>query len=214
MENWLKYFLLATSLCSLPATLQVHAQTETEEPAIEPRIDRRSIDIAALDTENIEIGAYYGVLSIEDFDSSDVLGVRAAWHLSEDFFVEATAASAEGDLTSFEELSGGSPLFTDKDRDYRYYNIGLGWNVLPGEIFIGNRYAFNSSVYLLAAVGSTRFLGDDWLTFSYGAGLRLLLNDWVAWHIDVRDHVFDRDSLGQDETTHNVEFHTGFTVFF
>lgn len=45
-------------------------------------------------------------------------------------------------------------------------------------------------------------------------GIRLLLTDAIAWHVDVRDHIFDRDTFGEDQTTHNIEFTTGFTVFF
>lgn len=210
MENWIKYFLLASCLLSS----NLFAQSLDQDPVIEPAIERRTVTTPKIDSENFEVGFYYGVLAIEDFDSSDVIGLRAAWHLSEDFFVEANAAQAEGDLTSYEELSGGTPLFSDDDRDYQYYNINIGWNLFPGEVFISDQWAMNTSVYLIAGVGRTTFLGDDWLTVNYGAGFRLLLNDWISWHLDVRDHVFDRDSFGQDETTHNLEFTTGFTVFF
>lgn len=211
MENWNKRLLLTAWLLatSLPSALAADAVQ-----VIEPDLDRREIETASLDTENIEIGVYYGLISIEDFASNDIVGVRAALHISEDFFFEANYAESEGDLTSFEKLSGSSPLFSDTDREYSYYNVSLGWNILPGEIFIWDRYAFNSSLYLIAGVGSTSFLGDDWFTVNLGAGFRLSLTDWLAWHIDVRDHIFDRDTFGEEQTTNNVEFTTGFTVFF
>ncbi len=157
---------------------------------------------------------YAGVISIEDFSSSEVYGVRAAYHVTEDFFFEATYGTAEGDLTSFEKLSGGSPLLSDDDREYLYYDLSVGWNFLPGEIFIWDKYAFNTQFYTIAGVGSTDFAGDKWFTVNVGAGLRLFLTDTFAWHLDFRDHIFDRDTLGEDQTTHNLEFHTGITVFF
>ena len=42
-----------------------------------------------------------------------VYGVRGAWHVTEDFFFEASYGVSEGDLTSYEKLSGGAPLFDD-----------------------------------------------------------------------------------------------------
>ena len=143
-----------------------------------------------------------------------VYGLRAAWHVTEDFFFEASYGMSQGDKTSYEKLSGGAPLFTDSDRDYTYYNLNLGWNALPGEVFIGSSRALKSDFYLIAGVGSTDFLGDKWFTVSLGAGYRLLLNDSFALRMDLRDHLFDRDVFGEDETTNNIEWSVGLTYFF
>lgn len=210
MENWTKRIILIAGLC-LPLT-QAYGQDVVQ--VIEPELDRRVIKTAAIDTEDFEIGPYYGIMGIQDFANGNVIGLRAAYHATENAFFELTAGRSKGDLTSFELLSGGSPLLSDKDRDFIYYDLSLGWNVLPGEIFIGKKYAFNSSVYFLTGIGGTRFAGDDWFTFNLGAGFRLLLTDWIAWRIEVRDHIFDRDIFGERETTHNFEINTGFTVFF
>jgi outer membrane beta-barrel protein len=180
---------------------------------IEPEVERREISSAAIDTEDFEIGLYAGILSIADFDSAAVYGVRATWHVSEDYFFEANYGSSEGDLSSYEKLSGGAPLFAEDERDYRYYNLNIGWNALPGEIFFRGR-ALKSDLYFVGGVGSTDFLDDSWFTVSLGAGYRLLLNDAFAWHIDVRDNIFDRDTFGSDETTHNIELTTGISFFF
>lgn len=213
MENRIKRVLLIGSLlaASLPFT---SASAEEAVQVIEADLDRRKIETHAIDTEDFEVGFFYGIISIEDFSSNEVYGIRAAYHITEDFFFEANYGESEGDLTSFEKLSGGSPLLSDSDRDYSYYNMSVGWNVLPGEVFIFDDYVFNSSLYLIGGIGSTSFAGDDWFTVNIGAGFRLLLSDSVAWHIDMRDHIFDRDTFGSDETTHNMEIHTGFTVFF
>ena len=218
MEIWTKRTILTAALLAGSIagfnSSAVYAEERPTVQVIEPDLNRREIKTDAIDTENIEIGAFYGILSIEDFSSNEVYGVRAAYHVTEDFFLEGTYGLSEGDLTSFEKLSGGSPLLSDEDREYSYYNLSVGWNIFPGEIFILDDYAFNSSVYLIAGIGSTEFAGDSWFTVNVGAGVRLLLTDWFAWHIDVRDHIFDRDTFGEDQTTHNIEFHTGLTFFF
>lgn len=214
MEYRIKRFLLTACLLSTGISITPAFAQESAVQVIEPDLDRRELTTDAIDTEDFEIGLYYGLISIEDFSSSDVYGIRAAYHISEDFFFEANYGASEGDLTSFEKLSGGSPLLSDADRDYTYYNVSVGWNILPGEIFIWDEYAFNSSLYLITGIGNTEFAGDEWFTVNFGAGFRLLLTDSIAWHVDVRDHIFDRDTFGEEQTTHNIEFHTGFTVFF
>jgi outer membrane beta-barrel protein len=105
-------------------------------------------------------------------------------------------------------------LLTDDQREFTYYNLSLGYNVLPGEVFLGGSHAFNSQFYLIGGVGSTRFAGNDEYTVNFGAGYRLLFTDWLSLHLDVRDHMFDSDLLGQEKTTHNIEIHSGLTIFF
>ena len=39
-----------------------------------------------------------------------------------------------------------------------------------------------------------------------GAGYRLLVTDWLAVHLDVRDQMFDSDLLGKDKLTQNLQF--------
>ena len=193
------------------------APPPTSEPpgqVIDPEVERREIKEAKIDKEDFELGAFAGIMSIEDFGSDIVYGARLAYHLTEGFFVEATVGQSEAGLTSFEILSGGARLISDSERTLTYYNLNLGYNILPGEVFIGEGRAYNTSLYLTAGLGSTRFAGDDRFTVNVGAGYRFLLTDSVAIHIDFRDHLFDIDLLGEEKTAHNLEGHIGLTVFF
>ena len=181
---------------------------------IDPEVERREIKEPAIDREDFEVGAFVGVMSIEDFGSDVVYGARLAYHITEGFFVEGTIGQTEAGLTSFEELSGGARLISESQRTFTYYNLNLGYNILPGEVFLGEGRAYNTNLYLVAGLGSTRFAGDDRFTVNVGAGYRFLLNDAVALHLDFRDHLFDIDLLGEEKTAHNLEAHLGFTVFF
>ena len=183
-------------------------------PVIEPQVERREIKKPRVDTEDFEIGLFGGMMSVEDFGVNTVVGARFAYHITESFFVEATAGQTETEQTSFERLSGGAQLLTDDQRTLTYYNVSLGYNLFPGEVFIGRKRAFNTAIYLVGGVGNTDFAGDDRFTINFGAGLRLLPTDWFAVHLDVRDHIFDIDLLGQEKTSHNIESHLGFTFFF
>jgi len=201
----------------VPAATEITATTGEpagDRPIIDPQIERRQIEHSRIDTEDFEIGAYAGILSIEDFESHAVYGARFAYHLTEDFFLEATAGQSKAGRTSYENLSGSADILDDDDRKYTYYALSLGWNALPGEVFIGKDRAYNSAFYFVAGVGSTTFGGDDRFTVNGGFGYRILPSDWIAVHFDVRDHIYDTDLLGEKKIVNNLEAHLGLSVFF
>src|SRR6202158_4925536 len=107
---------------------------------IEPQVERRKIKVPKIRAKNVELGAYYGEISIQDFGSQPVAGLRFDYHISEDFFAEATYGRAKGGETSFETLSN-IQLLSDAERRFTYYNLSLGYNLLPGEVFIGRNLA-------------------------------------------------------------------------
>jgi outer membrane beta-barrel protein len=181
---------------------------------IEPEVERREIKEPAIDREDFEVGAFVGMMSLEDFGTDVVYGARLAYHVTEGFFIEGTVGQTEAGLTSFEELSGGARLIDDDERTFTYYNLNVGYNVLPGEGFIGEGRAYNTNMYLIAGLGSTRFAGDDRFTVNFGLGWRFLFTGSLALHVDFRDHLFDIDLLGEEKTAHNLEGHIGVTVFF
>ncbi len=226
MESRFRVLFLAVAIvglsgCAATKNLFGFGQEEAPPPSaealgqvIDPQVERREVKEPAIDREDFEIGGYVGIMAIEDFGSNVSYGVRLAYHITEGFFVEATVGQSEGGLTSFEVLSGGASLLTDDERVMTYYNLNLGYNILPGEVFIGEGRAYNTNLYLIAGLGSTRFAGDDRFTVNVGAGYRFLLTDSVALHLDFRDHLFDIDLLGEEKTAHNLEGHLGVTVFF
>jgi len=181
---------------------------------IEPEVERRKVKVNRIDAENIELGAFYGALSIEDFGTNPVYGVRADFHVTEDIFFEAVVGKSKAGKTSYETLSGDVELLTDDERRFTYYNLSLGYNILPGEVYIGRDLAMNSALYVLGGIGSTKFAGDQRFSVNFGAGYRVLPTDWLAIHIDVQDIVFQSDLLGKDKLTNNFAAHLGATVFF
>jgi hypothetical protein len=202
--------LLLTALLPLAGCASLHwpwskDQAAAEEPVvvetddtasappsvIEPQVERRKVKVASIGAENIEVGAYFGALSIEDFGTNNVYGVRAAYHVTEDFFFEANVGRSTAGQTSYETLSGNVQLLTDDERRFTYYSLSLGYNLFPGEVYLGRG-----------------------LTVNFGAGYRVLPTDWLAIHIDVQDLVFQSDLLGKDKLTNNIGAYLGATVFF
>ena len=215
MESRIQYFLIA-ALLSIPSFGT--AATDPSELDLEPLVvrepERREIKVEKIDSENFEVGGFAGIMNVEDFGTNTLYGLRAAYHVTEDLFVEAVYGETELGETSFERLSGNVQILADADRDMSYYNLSVGLNVLPGEAFVGRGLAFKGGLYVIGGAGSTDFAGDEHFTVNFGVGYRLAATDWLALRIDVRDHMFETDLLGSEELTHNVEFSGGLTIFF
>ncbi|MCW8978466.1 MAG: outer membrane beta-barrel domain-containing protein [Marinobacter sp.] len=214
MENRTKHLFLKTLCLGAGLCIATATQAQDDRPLIEPDVTPVPVTEALIDNENFEIGAFGGVLNIEDFESSLLYGGKLTYHLSESFFFEAGVGFAEGGETSFEKLAGNVEVLTDSERDYSYYNINLGYNVLPGEAFLTENYAFNTNFYLIAGAGATDFAGDTRFTLNAGAGYQVLLTDSVAVQIGVRQHYYRIDVLGAEKTSMNTEVSTGLSVFF
>jgi len=211
-------FLKALCTVSLSFVASV-SLAQSNEPAgdeapqvIEPRVERRDIDVAAIDTEDFELTAFVGLMSVEDFESNAVYGARLAYHISEWFFTEATYGATDVGTSSFEKLGGGAVLLSD--RKLTYYDLSLGYNLFPGEVFFGDKRAWNSSVYLLGGLGTTDFAGDNNFTVTLGFGIKVLPWDFVALRLEARDYMFDTEITGEKKTTHNLQTTLNISWFF
>ena len=217
MESGFRGFLLAlTFLGVILPVAEAAAQSDEDEQTslIEPQIERVDFDESLIDAADFEIALYGGYLAVEDFDTNFVSGIKLGYHISEDFFVQASYGSSEVGDTSFEKLTGGAPLLSDSERDIEYYLISLGFNLFPGEAFFSDSTTFNTVFYLSGGLGSTEFAGDERHTLTYGVGYRTIFTDNFSLDIEMRDLVFDMDIFGKEETTHNLEFTVGINLFF
>ncbi|HUF72118.1 MAG TPA: outer membrane beta-barrel domain-containing protein [Gammaproteobacteria bacterium] len=216
-SRFLVLFLMAITALGLGACSRqraVAADESGQPPVIEPEVHRREIEQARIDTEDFEVGVYAGQLSVEDFGVNSVVGAHFTYHVTEGFFVDVSGGRSDTERTSFERLSGAAQLLTDSEREYSYYNLSLGYNILPGESFIGRNRALNTALYVIGGVGKTDFAGDDRFTLNVGIGFRLMPLDWLAVHADLRDYIYDIDLLGQEKTSHNLEARIGVSFFF
>jgi outer membrane beta-barrel protein len=204
-----------TAPVTAPVATDVQGPTTAEvtEPVIEPKVERRVIKTPAIKSSDFELGVYVGILSIEDFGSHTVTGLRLDYHVTPGFFLEADYGRSQGGTSSAEQL-GNFTLLTDKQRQYSRYSVSAGWNALPGEVFVGENRAYNSAIYFLVGAGNTNFANDDRFTLSGGFGYRILLNNWLATHLDVRDYLYDSDVLGKKKVVNNLEATLGLTFFF
>lgn len=210
-------FLLSFLLCiSMNITHAQSNNTESDNPVLDkiitPDLERREITEDQLDSEDWEIGIYTGIFSIEDFGSNAVNGIRLAYHMTEDFVIEANYGVTEGKESSGETLNPNINLINN--RDYTYYNISLVYNIFQGEVFLGRNTAFNSAFYILAGGGNTTFNDTEFFTYTIGGGLRFYLTDSVALHATVKDHILNTDVTGEEKTVNNIEGTLGLSFYF
>ena len=199
---------------------QAAAEEEAEDAdstpprVIEPNVARRKIKTPKIDNENWEVGVGAGFVSIEDFGTNPTYAAQLTYHVTEDFFFRADLGQSTAGKTSFETLGGDIELLTGDERRFTYYSLSLGYNFLPGEVFLGRGLAMTSAFYLIGGIGAVEFAGDQRFTVSFGGGYRVLPTDWLAIHVTVEDRVFDSDLLGVNKLTNNLEANIGVTVFF
>ena len=235
MESWARVFLLTTALtfglsgCAAlhwpwwgkhkkPDTAQTEEQDDKDAPPpriIDPQVERRVIKRPKIEAKNVEIGAYYGALGVEDFGTQPVYGVKVAYHVTEDFFFEGNYGKTKLGKTSFELLNPGSdPLNLGTERQLTYYSLSVGYNFLPGEVFIGRKLAMNSALYVMGGIGATKFATEQNFGVNFGAGYRVLPTDWLTLHFDVQDRLYESSIFGTNKLTNNIEARIGVTAFF
>ena len=198
--------LLLTSMASSYAQSVEEIDEEAEQGLIQPQIERVKFDESLIDSEDFEISAYIGMLSIEDFGVNTLSGFKIAYHINESYFAQLVAGESQAGKTSFEVLSGGAPLLSDDERKLTFYQINLGYNLFPGEAFLSESVTLNSALYVVLGLGNSEFAGDDRFTINYGFGYRLLFMDAFSVNADLKNHMFDMDVFGDRIKTNNVEY--------
>ena len=209
-----KFVSAFVAMAILVAPLVAQAQTEAPAPeqVVKPELDRRNVRAPRIDVDDFEVAVFAGTLSVEDFGANAVYGVRLGYHVTEDFFVEGTYAMSTVSDAAYRRI--GAAIFEEPEVDLKTYDLSVGVNLFPGEIFVGKSWATTSAFYLIGGVGNTNFADRDHTTFNFGLGLRTLFADWFAMRIEMRDRMFESDILYESELKHNFEFTLGASFYF
>lgn len=193
------------------------ADKPANEQVIVPQVDRRDVKVPKIPSNDFEFGLFAGTYATQNFGSNTVSGVRVGYHVTEDFFVEGVYGQTKVSDAAFRQILPGG-IFISAEEKLKYYNVSIGYNVLPGEVFIGRSWAKTSALYIIGGIGNTslRIGFDDQRkqTRNFGFGARVFLTDWAAFQVDMRRHSFELDLLGKSQRTQNLEMTLGATFFF
>jgi outer membrane beta-barrel protein len=205
-------FLIATLSMIAPAAVTAQSAEPAPEPVIPAHVDRRDVHIPKIRANDIEIGAYTGVLGVQDFGAKSSSGLRLGYHATEDFFVEGIYGRSTVSDQSFRRL--GIAIFNKEQVDLTYYYLSIGCNLFPGEAFLGKNWAMTSAVYVVGGVGNVNFNGEGHTAYNFGIGIRALPVDWFSMRFEMRDHMFSSDLLGKNQLKHNFEMTLGLAAYF
>jgi outer membrane beta-barrel protein len=203
----------SVAVAQTPSGPSTQPRASESQQVVVPEVERRDVKLPKFPSRDFAIGVFGGVYGAQSFGASGLGGVRLGYHITEDWFVDARVGATKVSDEVFRDILPGG-LFTDNEEPLRYYNVSVGYNILPGEIFLGAKRAKASAVYVLGGIGRTRFNEQRSQTVNFGLGMRVLFSERTAIQVDMRDHVFSYDLLGRRRSTHNLELTTGFTFYF
>ena len=130
------------------------------EQVIEPAVPRRDVRVPKIPSNDFIVGAFLGTYSSRTSARASSTACASGYHITEDFFVEGVYGTTKVSDENFRQILPGG-VFPQNEETLSYYNLSVGYNILPGEVFFGSKYAKASALYLIAGVGSTKFLDQS-----------------------------------------------------
>ncbi|MCW8193622.1 outer membrane beta-barrel domain-containing protein [Proteobacteria bacterium 005FR1] len=160
----------------------------------------------------LEVGPFTGILSVEDFGSEVLGGLELTYHLRDRWLLQASYGRSEMGRAAFESsrrrfLSGG-------DRDFEYLAFTGAYRLIRGRSFLGSDSRFYSDIRLLAGPERVSFAGSDEWGINAGLSYRVAFSDRFTANVDFREHIVERDFIGDDKTTFNTELRLGLNMLF
>jgi outer membrane beta-barrel protein len=212
-------WLLLSLLCAAPVLHALPAQAQCIDEAIRDELNARrryrGVQKRLFQkTGRHEISGMAGVYAADLLSASYLLQGAYAFHVSEDFALEASFAytRAESDLvriveqdTSFTALRLDTPVYI--------YQGHLLWSLGYGKLRWFNGSISRFDLFAAIGAGVTDNQTAEGLTLSAGLGLKMFFGDWFALRLDIRDQVLSQELLGISEVVNNLAATLGFSVF-
>ena len=189
------------------------AKAQQDDQVIVPQVERRDLGLPHYPSNDFEFGLYLGGMNVQNFGTSATAGARLGYHLTEDWFVEATYGQVKISDEAFRRILPGGVLNRVYER-LQTYDLSVGYNVIQGEAFFGTKTAKLYDAYVTGGIGNTVFDGQRMQTWVYGFGSELFFNDRFAVRVDARNHLYHLDLLGERKLNQSYELTAGVSVLF
>jgi outer membrane beta-barrel protein len=165
-----------------------------------------------IDPGKFEVGPFTGILSVEDFGSEAVGGIELAYHLRDNWLLQASYGRSEVDRAAFE--TSQRRFLSGDDREFEYLAFTGAYRLIHGRSFLGSDSRFYSDIRLLAGPERVSFAGSDEWGINAGLSYRVAFSERITANVDFREHIVERDFIGDDKTTFNTELRLGINMLF
>ncbi|NVJ60206.1 MAG: outer membrane beta-barrel domain-containing protein [Gammaproteobacteria bacterium] len=203
--------LLAATAFTAPAFSQ---EEEVQSVTIiEPKQGPSPVSAPKIQPNTFELGFTYGRLSVDDFATNSIDGFQASYHITSDYSIQIISRSADIDRATFERVIG-LDFLSPSDREFKVTSALFGYRLFNGRSFFSSDTKFNSRIVALIGFGNMEFAGSDDTGYTLGLQYKTLLSESTNLDINFFNHSFERDFIGDQKRTQNLEFSVGLNVMF
>lgn len=154
-------------------------------------------------------GGYY---ASDLFDGTYIVGGAYAYHMTEDFAVEASGALTQIASAGGPELERTFSLLQDKSRRSLLFDADLVWSPAHGKLRLGGSIR-HFDLYFAAGAGVVDSVLSSDIAGNAAIGLKFFLGRAISVRIDVRDHVYRQQLLARKELVNDVTAMIGIGLF-
>jgi len=154
-------------------------------------------------------GGYY---SSDLFDGTYVLGFAYAYHMTEDFAVEASAAWTRITSSGGPELERTFSLLGGRDQRSLLFDADLVWSPAHGKLRLGGAIR-HFDLYVAAGAGVVDSVLSSDIAANGAVGLKFFFGRRIAVRFDIRDHVYRQQLLARKEWVNDVTSMIGISGF-
>jgi outer membrane beta-barrel protein len=155
------------------------------------------------------LGGYY----VSDlFDGTYVVGGSYAYHMTEDFAVEAHGALTRIGSSAEPGLERVFVVLGTKNRRELLFHADLVWDPAHGKLRLGGAIQ-HFDLYFAAGAGVIDSVLSSDIAGNAAVGLKFFLGRAMAIRIDIRDYVYRQQLLARKEWVDDVTTTIGLSVF-
>jgi outer membrane beta-barrel protein len=163
-------------------------------------------------TNRHELTVQGGYYASDLFDGTYVAGAAYAYHMTEDFAVEASAAMTQIASSGGPELERTFSLLQGKERRSLLFDADLVWSPAHGKLRLGGSIR-HFDLYFAAGAGVVDSVLSSDIAGNGAIGLKFFLGRAISVRIDVRDHVYRQQLLARKEWVNDVTAMIGVGLF-
>jgi outer membrane beta-barrel protein len=194
--NRFRSLLLGASL-ALPFLAQAADTASAPELAITPEVQSTAQHPPAYASRDFEVGVVYGGHAIQYYGFSTSIGLRLAYHINEDFYVEGQYDNSDISDKRFwvKAPAGSSKKYLSKnDVPLRSTMVVMGYEgLIPGEVHLFGHYDYLTTGYLFGGVGRINFNDNNEKAFRLGVGTKLYLTNSIVIRTEAYTDFFTID---------------------